>query len=87
MGNYVFALSWSYGFSSLFSRRMATWANDGKKKEAIKELLIGQSANGQVSVIRSDFTDTEHLHIFNGFTNALMQNQKTPAQNENAAPN
>src|SRR5689334_15383270 len=51
--NWVFALSWSYGFSSLFAKRLAAWANEGAKKS--RELLIGENGN-QISVVRSDFT-------------------------------
>jgi len=72
-GNYLFALSWSYGLSSLLAARLAAWAGV-KKKEAVRELLIGQSSDGQVSVIRSDFTATEHLHVFQGFLSNLNRN-------------
>jgi hypothetical protein len=70
LANWIFALSWSYGLSALFTKRLAAWANGGNKK--CRELLIEES-NGQVTVVRSDFAAQEQLHIFSAFKDNLSR--------------
>jgi hypothetical protein len=66
--NWIFALSWTYGFSSMFARRLSTWANEVAKKG--RELLVAEN-NGQISVVRTDFTAQEQLRIFSAFKDSL----------------
>lgn len=79
IANAIFAISWSYGFSSLFARGLATWAR-GDNKKAGRELLIVE-ANGQVNVTRTDFTVQEQANIYSGFLNLLSRQQQKTAPN------